>query len=278
VESRRGIGWLQNHEAGSDLHIGTRPHQSRHLERNHRRDRPLGFQTGHLACRRTTLARMADTGIVEEVRALIERGGESADLDYKAPIAWPPIASAERHRLVKTMMAMSNLEDGGRILLGINDKSKAPVGLSADEAQTWDTTSVAAALAHCASPAPHIHVHQANVDGLLLVLVRVSPVAPGPTICQNVPGHAAAASELRRGAVYVRRPGAETVEVSTEQEMRELLRIVMRREEDRILREFQRLLDRATGAAAPPETHVDLTAGLDASVTADLAWMREDLP
>lgn len=78
-----------------------------------------------------------------ELLALLLRGHESKDLDYKGPCSWHETDKKACCELVKDILAMGNTL-GGYIVVGVSEVAHGFSwnGLSSDEAITFDTTRI----------------------------------------------------------------------------------------------------------------------------------------
>ncbi len=57
----------------------------------------------------------------EEYRTIIYANNEDRSREYKASFAWDKsIAGPTMAKVTKTILAMSNLRDGGHIIIGVN--------------------------------------------------------------------------------------------------------------------------------------------------------------
>ena len=64
-----------------------------------------------------------------ELVALIRHGREERNLEYKGPVSWQ--TPAVKARITKCSMALANIQDGGAIVIGVQEVSRdfVPVGL-----------------------------------------------------------------------------------------------------------------------------------------------------
>jgi hypothetical protein len=155
-----------------------------------------------------------------DLNELINWGKEQRQLEYKSSLNWGD--PAVRAKLTKSVLALANLRGGGYIVVGVaeqKDGSYAPVGVNADDLETFSQDNVSAHVAEFADPYVEVTVLKHTVDSKSFVILQVNEFAELPIICKRD-----GAEKLRRGATYVRaRRIPETVEVPGQVEMREIL-------------------------------------------------------
>ena len=210
----------------------------------------------------------AFTGGDQLVRDLLAQGSES-QVDYKTAMA-APTDMRSRAKLAKHVIGLSNRKDGGYLLIGVENGTVRPIGLTPEQVASWDAAKVTNAVARFAAPRPVIQVVRGTLaDGKVLIAVRVVPFEEQPLVCiESVPDERGKPPILRQGALYIRTEGTETREVQTEAEMRELLGRAYVKKADRLLMEIKALIDAHWPAAAVPPT-----AALVSAIEQDLAEM-----
>ena len=139
---------------------------------------------------------------------------------------------------------MSNRKDGGYLLIGVEDGTLKPVGLTDDQVATWDAARVNTALAPYAAPRPMVQVIRGSLDdGTVLLALRVAAFEEQPLVCTKSVLDDRGRPILREGALYIRTEGTETREVSTEAEMRELLSRAYVKRAERLLYDIKALIE-----------------------------------
>ena len=185
------------------------------------------------------------------VRDLLAQGSESR-VDYKTAVA-APTDSRGRAKLAKHVIGLSNRKDGGYLLIGVEDGTLRPIGLTAEQVASWDAAKVTAKLAPFAVPRPVIQVFRGVLaDGKVLIALHVVPFEEQPLVCIKTVPDERGGPILRAGALYIRTEGTETKEVSTEAEMRELLGRAYVKKADRLLMEIKALIDAHWPGTGPP--------------------------
>jgi predicted HTH transcriptional regulator len=161
---------------------------------------------------------------------LVRHGREERSLEYKGPENWAN--PAVRARLTKCILALANIQDGGAIVIGVEQVGQdfVPVGLNAADRDSFDQDHVAAHLANYADPYVEVTVSRVSYEGNDFVVIQVRQFDEIPIICRKK------GQDLRGGAVYTRtRRMYECAEVPGQAEMRELLELAI----EKGLRKFE---------------------------------------
>jgi predicted HTH transcriptional regulator len=201
------------------------------------------------------------------VRDMLAQGSESG-VDYKnaKPAPSDPRAWAD---LAKDVIAFSNRKDGGYLLIGVQDSTLEPVGLTEPQVATWDAARVNVGLAPFAAPSPVVQVFRGSLeDGKVLIALRVPPFDEQPLVCIKSVADSSNKSITREGALYIRTEETRTREVSTEAQMRELLGRAYVKRGERLLYEVKALID-----AHWPGSGLPAAAGLVSLIEQDLGEM-----
>jgi len=150
------------------------------------------------------------------LESLLAGATETPRIEYKASAPWSTDLYA------KDILALTNTDDGGYIIVGVEDKTLARTGVSAEHAQTYVSDLMRDAMSRFADPYVQFSTHKiVGADGLTYVAIRVEAFDDVPVICRidNVP------AGVDKGRLYIRtktrRP--ESALISTHSEMRELI-------------------------------------------------------
>ncbi len=156
-----------------------------------------------------------------EIINYIYHGREERNLEFKEDGRWDD--ERFRSKLIKTMLAMSNLQYGGIIIIGVkeNDETFTPIGISEVNAETFKQDDISTLVNEFADPFLEVNVSRVTDDEKLFIIFQITEFESIPTICKRD-----GQNGLRRGALYIRpRRRNETVEVPSQVEMREILDI-----------------------------------------------------
>ena len=179
-----------------------------------------------------------------ELVRYIEAAGECANIDAKGPVEWD--GGEISAGLTKDILALANCRDGGVIVVGKSEPQTGKFrldGLSAEQANSFDTTKVANWVNnHCA---PHVHLicYRHEHDGKQFIVIAVSEFHDVPVICTKQFEHPSTGKSnkviLRKGTVYIRTAKAESAPLSSVEEVRELVGLATTKRADQMLAMFQ---------------------------------------
>jgi predicted HTH transcriptional regulator len=124
--------------------------------------------------------------------------------------------------VIRAMLGMANHRDGGLVIIGVEDSltSLEPVGLSSTDLASWKRyDDLASSAAEYTDPSINFELEIHEYAGNKYVLLIVKEFEDIPVLCKkDYP------EKLRKGACYVRsRRKPETIEVPTQEDMRDLL-------------------------------------------------------
>ena len=155
---------------------------------------------------------------------IIFHGREERNIEYKASLNWADTNT--KTKVARSCLAMANIADGGRIVLGVTEGPKGtfrPTGMSPQDASSFNQDDVQALVNSFADPAIDLWVHRVNHNGKAFVVVRVSQFDQVPIICKKD-----GKQGLNKGTVYTRsRRMPESAPVRDQTEMREILEMAV---------------------------------------------------
>jgi predicted HTH transcriptional regulator len=202
------------------------------------------------------------------VQGLFAQHAESRSLDYKSAIVFD-LGALDGAKALKHIVAMGNSRDGGYLLIGVNDQTHNPEPLDQAQLDTWDQTRVVQALARHSAPPPVIEIHRGRLEsGETLVAIRVQEFGDQPTVCTR-DLRVGDVVVMREGALYIRTDAAQSKQITSEPELRELLGRAYIRRADRLLYDVKALID----AHVPSEPPTDVATFRD-RVIADFDEMK----
>ncbi|MBK7923785.1 MAG: putative DNA binding domain-containing protein [Gemmatimonadetes bacterium] len=182
-----------------------------------------------------------------ELRDILQSPREERGLEFKGP--------GERDDrvffalVVQAVLAMANRRDGGVVVVGVGetDGRFEPVGLTADELQTWKSDHVLDGLAEYADPSVDVRCSPVELDGRTFLVIEVSEFEDLPVACKkDFPG------TLQRGVFYGRpRRKPESMAIGTQADMRDLIDLATEKRLRHLL---------------------EITAGAGASLKPDDSW------
>jgi predicted HTH transcriptional regulator len=187
----------------------------------------------------------------EQFAEILKIGHETRGIEFKGPF---PRDDADRfYEVVRAILGMANLRDGGKVIIGVDEKKSAdgssveavPVGMSLDDLKGWDHEAVLSIVNSYADPFVDLRVQLLPYEGKRFVIVHVDEFPEFPVLCKKTSAKQKGGKTdvvLRDGNCYVRRRGkVETSENPKHVEMRDLLELAT----DKSLRRFLERMHRA---------------------------------
>jgi predicted HTH transcriptional regulator len=120
-----------------------------------------------------------------EIEHFLQLKSEGKNLDYKQGLNWATCSNDEKAEIVKDILAMSNTQDGGRIIFGVRDNDFEPLGMSDEESASFDQTKINDFLHKYTDPKFTCHVYKRVVDGKKFVIIDVPEFTETPIVCKQ---------------------------------------------------------------------------------------------
>jgi hypothetical protein len=181
---------------------------------------------------------------MDDWEAILRRGFESKDLDYKGGCAWTESDKRSCCELVKDILAIANSK-GGFIVVGVNETPTGFdwAGLSHDQCESFEASRLNRFVQNYADPPINTHVIKHVSQGAAFVIIEVPRFPDTPHICQkDYPGVLAA------GGLYVRTDNNESAPIKDSSDMRAVIEHAVRNRGDQLLASFRAIL---TGTMQP---------------------------
>lgn len=153
---------------------------------------------------------------IGELVALIDLGREDRSLEYKESRPWGDL----KDKIAKTALGMSNVRDGGTIIIGVSQRSGSlvPKGMPQDNIDTYDVDDVQAYVNRFADPYVRLEMYTVPRNDQKFIAIVVHEFDEVPVVCKK------SGVGLRQGSVYTRAYRMpETCEVPSQTEMREII-------------------------------------------------------
>ena len=192
---------------------------------------------------------------------LTQLAREGRNLEFKRSAPWD--SPEFRAKIVKSILAFSNVRDGGAIVIGVErqtDQTYRFVGVEPGHLTQYSDDHIASVVAEFADPYAKFSLEVAEFDNKTFIVILVDQFDGIPVICKRD-----GLANLRKGAIYTRTHRIpESAEVPSQTELREILDMAV----DKELRKY---LER--------QTRVGIHLGLPSSVSDDekFAAQRGDL-
>jgi hypothetical protein len=181
---------------------------------------------------------------------LLTSPGERTEVDYKSSA---PFNGDDNYtlKLIRHIQGMAN-RDGGWLLIGFNGTPPKPDPNHTDDiCSSYDPTKVSKHVNSFVARGQRIRLtvyfEPHPETGVIYPEIQIEGFDRFPYICRSSREATDTGKEiLKQGAVYLRRPGAETSEVSTPEDWNELINRCVRLRRDEFITEFRELFERMT--------------------------------
>ena len=138
-----------------------------------------------------------------ELQDLVLHGREERNLEYVGPCNWND--SNIKAKITKTVLSMSNIPDGGAIVIGI-EQTGSLVGLQPEDRDSFTQDDISPHVNEYSDPYSEITVSSIRYESKDFVIIQVRAFEELPVICKrDGPRHLTMAL---RGAEYNRDPGS----------------------------------------------------------------------
>lgn len=150
----------------------------------------------------------------QELQSKLEGGAETPTLDIKAACDW------NVESMAKDILAMSNVQDGGHVIIGVEDGTFTRHGITPAQRATYNIDTMRDQMALYADPRVVFTVSfPEDEDGRVYAVIRVSPFDEVPVICART------GRDTREGVIYYRNSNArvQSAAVSNAYDMRDII-------------------------------------------------------
>ena len=175
----------------------------------------------------------------DRVNNALDRCQESKSVDFKESASWDEL----KWQLIRTIIAMGNLRDGGIIVIGASERGDTweLTGIEDTHLITYDVDDIIDAVTKYSSPPIKIEIVLVNYrNGKNFLAIQVHDFSDTPFVCKN--NGPDDYKKLRTGEFYVRPAGKpRTTKVTSADDMHELLELAAEKRARRILEVAHRI-------------------------------------
>lgn len=170
-------------------------------------------------------------------------------VDFKEPFRLDQAPKKQVCGLVKDILGMSNRAGGGFIIIGKKDVTGEAINCDEDIVKSFDTTKVHDKVRFHGKPEPTFNIHSGTSPaGTTAIIIHVKEFPEVPVICSQTISFTEDKGPpiLREGALYIRSKtgNARTCEVSSEQDMRDLIDRAVLKSGKKLTTAFEDLIGR----------------------------------
>ena len=172
--------------------------------------------------------------------AIIYKGAESDELDYKAAQNWNELSRGGRAKFVRHCLALANTK-GGYVVVGVGeDQNGRPVeftGLTEEQSKSFDPTAVGNFITRFSDPPIDFTLERPVVDGKCYAVFAVKPFRELPHVCPSN-----CENELLRGVFYIRTKDASSRPAYRATELHSIIQRALRNQREMLGRMLRGIL------------------------------------
>jgi len=196
------------------------------------------------------------------ISGILESPNESKSIEFKPSISWPSKISDIRQNnkvqeIIKSILAMSNIRDGGKIILGVekDDKEKrySLKGMSEGDLKTYDQDLIFEHVRNFGEPEPKFQVLNIEYNDKNFIVFAVQSFMFAPIICRNK----RSLNQLENAVIYIRTDKPETKRITEPSEMREIIDLAIEKELDLFSVRMQRFFKTMSSVKVLKSTKTD---------------------
>ncbi len=186
---------------------------------------------------------------------LIKNPREDRSIDYKQSAHWNDL----KFKITKTVMAMSNIRDGGTIIIGVEQNSTHNpihfniIGMDDNHISSYNEDHIQTFIGLYADPFVRFKIQNFKFETNNYLAIIVDQFFEIPVVCKKD------GNETRVGAIYTRPYGkAESCEVRSQTEMREIIDLSIENGCKRFLEKLGKCCSVKDTEIPPTESDVEL--------------------
>jgi len=196
------------------------------------------------------------------ISGMLESPNESKSIEFKPSVSWPSnIGGIQQNNkiqeIIKSILAMSNTRDGGKIILGVekDDKEKKHLlkGMSEDDLKTYDQDLIFEHVRNFGEPEPKFQVLNIEYNDKNFIVFAFQSFIFAPIICRNK----RSLNQLEDAVIYIRTDKPETKRITELSEMREIIDLAIEKELDLFSVRMQRFFKTMSSVKVLKSTKTD---------------------
>ena len=163
-----------------------------------------------------------------DIEFYIQHRREERYLEYKGSMIWTSVDT--KVKIARAMMAMSNLRNGGVIVVGMKEIKRGvwePDIMTEGQVTSFTQDDIAQWVNDYAVPAVQFTVEPFSLNTDKFVIIKVREFDSVPTVCEKQKT-LRGKEELKEGAIYYRSNSKyESAPISSNEDMRELIALAI---------------------------------------------------
>lgn len=179
---------------------------------------------------------------VPRIIDLVFTEGESRRQELKSSISWKD--SVQRFKITKTILAMPNIPDGGRIIIGVEDNKGIyePKGMIESDFQSFNQDDVCDHMGKYADPFVTLLLQKVTDGTKRFIVISIEEFEEKPVICKkdySVEDEKGKKFSLRKGDICTRAIGTkpQSTKVTSHTDLRDIFDLAITKGVRKFLRQ-----------------------------------------
>lgn len=179
------------------------------------------------------------------ISEILEAPNESRTVEFKPSFSWSHRIddlqnNDKAQEIIKSILAMSNIRDGGKIILGVEKDSSVDKyvlkGMEEQDLNTYDQDLIFEHVRNFGEPEPKFQILNIEYNNKNFIVFAVQSFIFAPIICHNYRN----LRQLDNTSFYIRTDKPETKKITEPWEMREIVDLAIEKELDLFSARMQR--------------------------------------
>ena len=187
------------------------------------------------------------------ISGILESPNESRSIEFKPSVPWPSKIDGiqqnnKAQEIIKSVLAMSNTRDGGKIILGLenNEEHNKYIlkGVTPTDLATYDQDLIFEHIRNFGEPEPKFQILNIEYNSMSFIVFAVQSFIFSPIICKNNRN----LNQLESSTIYIRTDKPETKRITDPAEMREVIDLAIEKELNLFSIRMQKFFKTMSGA------------------------------
>ena len=139
---------------------------------------------------------------IEDLKRLINRGSEARDVEFKSSMNWEEANT--KAKVLKAILAFANTPGGGYLIFGIEPKTCKPIGMKANDYDSFNEDNCKNYIGNYASPYINFSMNKLETGNKKFIIFSVLEFDHIPVMCKKDGPKINNKPTVIKGKLYIR--------------------------------------------------------------------------